>query len=140
MSSLKTDFKQIAEDIRNPENRPQKDKNQTKSDNVLTPCIDLPEAELRCGQPPYFFQRSRRRPKEKPGKDDIDQETRQLPESDKPVRGNELSECLDDDQADKAANDGRRDEQTLENGKARPDDDSQYEKHTDGAKGHDGDH
>ena len=140
MSSLKTDFKQIAENVRNPENRPQKDKNQSKADDVLTPCIDLSETELRRGQSPYFFQRSRRRSKEKPGKDDIDQETRQLSESDKPVRGHELPKRLDDDQTDKAANDGRRDEQTLENGKARPDDDSQYEKHTDGAKGHDGDH
>ena len=86
MTTFKADFQQIAENIRYVEKRCQQKKDQSQADDILPPGNDLSETELGCGQMPYFFQGCRRYTEKQAGKNDVYQKSRQLAESDEPVR------------------------------------------------------
>ena len=51
-----------------------------------------------------------------------------------------MSQCIDDDKSDETADNGSRNEKTLEDRKKRPNGHSRCQKNANGAEGHDGSH
>ena len=101
--ALESDFQKVAELNRNPEQRQENQPGHSESDRILSPCNDLPEAELGRGDVPDAAQFWRRRSEEKRGEHDVDQEAGERIPSSEPVRGEMRSRRIDEKQSQHSA-------------------------------------
>ena len=106
VSALESDLQQVAERWRQPEERHQHESGQAESQHILSPRDELPEAELRERHRDHSGKPRRGHAEEESREDHVDEEARQLADGGNDVRRDHVGKAFEDDEGDRAADDG----------------------------------
>ena len=128
--AFKTDFQQVAEGRIDAEKGSEDKTCQPQSQHILPPRKDLAETQLgECGFDDGFHAGSYH-PEEEGGKDDIDQEARQFGHVFSHIRGQQIGETLQQDEADQSADHRTGQIQSLQKGNVCPEQFANHKKKT----------